>query len=367
MKIKNVYIEAPALDLPETQRFLRRIGLDPVVIQHHNELYEIIKQASDPYSAGKQSLLLTRNQGPFLRQCPGTREYICCGYNILNFATYCTMDCAYCILQSYFHPPVLQYFVNQDKLWKELDHALAQPRTLRVGTGEFTDSLIWEPWSDLTPKLIDRFANQTHSILELKTKTTAIDRLEGLRHHRKTIISWSLNTPRVIATQERATTSLHARLRAAAQCASWGYPVAFHFDPIVLYPGCEKEYEEVIQTLFEHVGADNIVWISMGTFRFMPALQTIVQKRFARSDIVYGEFVPGLDGKMRYFKPLRINIYQRMVAAIHKYAPYTTVYLCMEDEHVWLKSVGFAPDAKGGLPAMLDQSAIHHCGLVACT
>src|SRR5690606_32927262 len=141
---------------------------------------------------GKQSLLLTRNQGPFLRQCPGTREYICCGYNILNFATYCTMDCAYCILQSYFHPPVLQYFVNQYKLWKELDHALPQPRTLRVGTGEFTDSLILEPWSDLTPKLIDRFANQTHAILELKTKTTAIDRLEGLRHHRKTIISWSL-------------------------------------------------------------------------------------------------------------------------------------------------------------------------------
>jgi hypothetical protein len=28
----------------------------------------------------------------------------------------------------------------------------------RIGTGEFTDSLIWEPWTDLNPWLVERFA-----------------------------------------------------------------------------------------------------------------------------------------------------------------------------------------------------------------
>jgi spore photoproduct lyase len=363
MKIGHLYVESSVRDNPLVDRFARNLGLSATPIEDHNALYELLKMEQDPWLSGKKQILLTRNNGPFLRQCPGTRDYICCNYRILNIGSYCTMDCSYCILQSYFHPPVLQYFVNHDDLWTELDRVLTDSDGLRVGTGEFTDSLIWEPWSDLTPRLVDRFAQQHRSILELKTKTIAIEQLKNLDHQRKTIISWSLNTPRVIAAQERGTAALGARLRAAAQCLSWGYPLAFHFDPMVIYPGCEDDYYQVIQQLFSQVNAENIVWISMGTFRFMPALKAIIQKRFPQSNIIYGEFVPGLDGKMRYFKPLRIQLYKRMVEWIRARAKDVTIYLCMEDDQVWMQSFGFTPQSKGGLPAMLDQSARSHCGL----
>lgn len=363
MTITELYVEASVTDNPLVERFAEKLGLVPAVIADHNRLYETLKNQADPWAAGKQRLLLTRNQGPFLRKCPGTREYICCDYKILHIGTYCSMDCAYCILQGYFHPPVLTYFVNHDDLLQEIDQALAQPNTMRVGTGEFTDSLIWDAWSPLTPMLIRRFAGQKRSILELKTKTTAVQHLGGLAHERKTILAWSLNTPHVIATQERGTTSLKARLRAAAQCQAWGYPLAFHFDPIVLYPGCETDYQGVVKTLFDHVSADNIVWISMGTLRYMPALQPIIQQRFPGSTIVHGEFIPGLDGKMRYFKPLRINMYRLMTEWIRQFAPDVTLYLCMEDDQVWRQGVGFSPQSQGGLPAMLDRSARAHCGV----
>jgi hypothetical protein len=71
-------------------------------------------------SRGKQVLYLTRNKGGFLKPCPGTREYTCCDYQILHVASFCTMDCSYCILQSYFHPPLLQFFVNREDLDREL-------------------------------------------------------------------------------------------------------------------------------------------------------------------------------------------------------------------------------------------------------
>lgn len=363
MNISHLYIEASIAEHPVARQFVERMGIYPQIVSHENELYEKIKQADDPCLDGKQNLLLTRNQGPFLRRCPGTRDYKCCDYSILNFANYCTMDCAYCILQSYFHPPLLRFFVNHEDLWEELDQSFKMSVPLRVGTGEFTDSLIWESWSDVTGQLVDRFAHQRCSVLELKTKTTAVEQLKYLKHDHKTIVSWSLNTPLVIGQHEKGTASLKARLRAAAQCESWGYPLAFHFDPIVIYPGCEDEYDQVIQLLFEHISADNIVWISMGTFRFMAALQGIVQKRFPRSKLIHGEFIPGLDGKMRYFKPLRIKTYRRMVESIRTRAPDTTLYLCMEDEDVWLRSIGFDPESRGGLPAMLDRSAVKHCGL----
>jgi hypothetical protein len=83
-------------------------------------LYQWINSAADPVGRGKQVLYLTRNKGGFLKPCPGTREYTCCDYQILHVASFCTMDCSYCILQSYFHPPLLQFFVNREDLDGEL-------------------------------------------------------------------------------------------------------------------------------------------------------------------------------------------------------------------------------------------------------
>jgi len=363
MAITQLYVDRQVIDLPGTRDFIHNSGLQPDVIEDPSSLFQPLKSSEDPWAAAKHSILLTSNKGAFIKACPGTREYTCCDYQILPIGSYCTMDCSYCILQSYFHPPILQFFVNHDDLMKELDLLLEKPKLYRIGTGEFTDSLIWEPWSDLTPRLVSRFADQSRSVLELKTKTTNISRLEGIDHRCKTILSWSLNTPRIIASQERGTASLKARIRAAAQCQSWGYPLAFHFDPMVIYPGCEQEYQQVLEQLFEEIRPENIVWISMGTFRFMPALKAIIEQRFNDSDIVYGEFIPGLDGKMRYFKPLRIRLYRAMVQSLQAHSPKILAYLCMEDDQVWENSFGYVLESDAGLAAMLDRSARAHCGL----
>jgi spore photoproduct lyase len=273
------------------------------------------------------------------------------------------MDCTYCILQSYFHPPILQYFVNHSDLLAELDAVFTQKKIHRIGTGEFTDSLIWELWTDVSTQLVERFASQGHAILELKTKTTAVEKLQHLVHNRKTIVAWSLNTPYIINTQEQATASLFARLKAAARCESWGFPLAFHFDPLVKYDNCEEDYMQVIEDLFSNVDSDNIVWISLGTLRFMPSLKTVIQKRFPDSKIIYEEFITGPDGKMRYFKPLRIKLYRKIISRIRQLAPNVLVYLCMEDDEVWQQALGFTPDEFGGLPRMLDASAVKLCNL----
>lgn len=366
MAIERLYVDKELKDHPLTVDMAERLGLTPIAIDDRSRLFDPLKRQNNPWSRGKKELFLTRNRGAFIKACPGTREYLCCGYQILHIATYCTMDCSYCILQSYFHPPLLHYFLNQDDMFTELDKALQQNRIQRFGTGEFTDSLIWEPWSGLSNRLIKRFSDQTRAVLELKTKTTAISKFKNLQSNRKTILSWSLNTPQIIASQERGTASLGARLRAAAQAQAWGYPLAFHFDPMVIYPGCEDHYRMVLERLMSNVSPENIVWISMGTFRYIPALKSIIEKRFADSDIIHGEFVPGLDGKMRYFKPLRIRLYSLMVKWLRELAPNVTSYLCMEDEQIWELVYGFAPKSRGGLDRMLDESARTHCDLLVC-
>jgi spore photoproduct lyase len=363
MTLSKIYIDQSVADSKPVRIICKRLNLPYKTVVNAQEVFDIVAAASDPVKTGKEILFLTKNKGAFVKMCPGTRHYTCCDYGILNIGTYCDMDCSYCIMQTYFHPPVLQYFVNHDDLLDELEQLFNRRAICRIGTGEYTDSLIWEKWTDISTLLVKCFAKQDKAVLELKSKTTAIENLEGIPHHRKTILSWSLNTQRIISSEERSTATLSARLRAAARCESWGYPLAFHFDPMLIYPGCENDYHEVVRQLFSNVSSDNVVWISLGTFRFPLSLKKMIQRRFPQSKIIYGEFITGLDGKMRYFKPLRIALYRHMAAAIREYAPGVTLYFCMEDDEVWYKSLGFVPADRGGLARILDESAVYHCGL----
>ncbi|MCK7514505.1 MAG: hypothetical protein MZV70_67830 [Desulfobacterales bacterium] len=148
-------------------------------------------------------------------------------------------------------------------------------------------------------------------MLELKTKTTCIDTLAGsaapppddpvmVPEHRA-------GDPHRGARHGLARRAPAGGRRAAR---ARGYPLAFHFDPIVIDDGCEAEYRRTVERLFAAIDPEHIVWISLGALRFMPDLKAIVQRRFPHSKIVYGEFIAGLDGKMRYFKPLRMKVYR---------------------------------------------------------
>jgi spore photoproduct lyase len=368
MELSKIFVLDVIAQKPLVRLITEKYAHIPIVqVKDSQQVFEYVLSANDPIKEGKKVLFLTKNQGAFIRKCPGTKEYICCGYQIIHIGTFCTMDCSYCILQSYFHPPVLQLFVNTDDLFYDLNKIIENriPGLQRLGTGEYTDSLIWEKICDISQQLIHCFSHQDHAVLELKTKTTQINALLPYSHNRKTIMAWSLNTPEIIHKQECRTTTLNARLKAAAKCESYGFPLAFHFDPIVLYDGCEQAYESVIDAIFAHVSANNIVWISLGTLRFMPDLKGVIQKRFQHSSIVYNEFFPGMDDKLRYFKPLRLRVYHRLIDRVRKHAPDVFVYYCMEDAAIWQKTLGFNPDDLGGLPHLLDLQAEKICGIHA--
>ncbi len=66
---------------------------------------------------------------------------------------------------------------------------------------------------------------------------------------------------------------------------------------------------------------------------------------------------------MRYFKPVRIQIYKSIIEQIKKYAPQVTTYFCMEDRKVWEECLGYFPKEEGDLGRILDLTAKKHCNL----
>lgn len=94
----------------------------------------------------------------------------------------------------------------------------------------------------------------------------------------------------------------------------------------------------------------------MGCLRFPPELKPVIEKRFPKNRILYEEFVLGMDGKQRYFQPIRIEMYSRMLEWMRGYDSGLRIYLCMESRQVWKKV--FKDDRVGSsadLTAILER------------
>lgn len=303
-------------------------------------------------------LYVIRFKGRFLRSCPATRFYHCCGYTILHFGENCTVGCTYCILQAYLNRPCLRIFGNIDEMLSEVESVFLQHPTVlfRVGTGEFTDSLLLDPWTAYSSYFVPFFARFSNAVLELKTKTAFVDRLKGLSHGGHTIVSWSLNAPSIMRQEEKNAAPFELRLDCARKCLEWGYFLGFHFDPIFFFQGWEREYASTVESLFSTIPPDKIVYISLGAFRFMPELKSRILEKNPTWRFTSGEFILCPDGKKRYFVDVRVRLYSFLLEQIRSYAPDVCVYLCMESGSVWKPVFGYTPDEKGGLPKILDDA-----------
>ncbi len=293
----------------------------------------------------RDTLVLARHAGRFVKKCQGAGAEICCNTLIASYAWNCHLGCTYCVLQSYLNNEALVVCTNIDDLLAELRETLGSSpdRVLRIGTGELADSLALDPITHYSKRIVPLFASHTNGILELKTKSDEIANLEGLDHRGRTVVSWSMNSSRVCRAEERNAPTLEKRLAAALQCRQWGYRLGFHFDPMIYYEGWESDYREAVKAIFRAVDPRAVAWVSLGALRFTPHLRELIRRRFPQSGIPYGEFVPGHHGKLRYFRPIREEMYRKMRFWIREEAPEVFVYLCMESAVVWERSFGERP------------------------
>jgi DNA repair photolyase len=267
------------------------------------------------------------------------------------------MDCSYCVLQGYLNNPFLTLYTNWDDLLQEIEAFLSSDREslLRLGTGELSDSLALESIFPISQFLIPFFSEKNSGILELKTKSANVDSFLHLNHRMKTVISWSLNPPRMIEEEEMRTAPLEDRMHAAVRCQEKGFPLGFHFDPLIYYEGWERGYQETVFRLFKKVDSERVVWISLGGFRYPPKLKPIAEGRFPKTKVFLGELFPGSDGKFRYLKEIRVEMYRKMAGWLREVNPDLFIYLCMESKEVWEKVFGWAPENSRHLNRMFEN------------
>jgi spore photoproduct lyase len=345
--LDQIVFDARAAGSELARRIARRwTGPAPEVVEDIETFVETFSRQPDALTRGKRTLLVTPRKGPFLTLCQGMtdRHSACCGYATLNVIENCPMDCTYCILLGYLNNPLVVAHSNLEALHDEV--APARPGNgslLRVGTGELGDSLALDHLTGLSLDLVAAVESFPDVVLELKTKTVEIENLLSRPAPDNTIVGWSLNTESNAATEDIGAPSVAQRLEAARRCQVHGYRLAFHFDPLLAGEGWECDYGRIVDALFDAVNPRGVAYISLGALRFPPAMKRTIEARFTQTRIASGELVRGWDGKLRYFRPLRVRLYRRLLKAIRDRAPEVTVYLCMESQQVWRDVFGWSP------------------------
>ena len=357
---ETIFIDESVADHPLTREVLRQFPDTPV---HHQISYEeavelIRKSTGDVFGAGKRTLALMRFKGSFLKKCPGISPgMVCCNYYVVNLLKNCIYDCSYCFLQDFLqNNPLLVAHINVEDLLEELDQVFtAHPdRIFRVGTGELTDSLALDTVIPYSQHLIPFFNQRENAVLELKTKSVCVENLLNQDSPRNVIVSWSLNPQTIIDREEKGTPSLQQRLEAARQCGDKGYRIGIHLDPIIIFPGWEKAYHELIDNMFKVLSPSQIEWVSLGSFRYRGPLKQIIKERHEDTRLFIGEHVASKDGKYRYLRPLRNQAYENLRDTLKKYSADLNVYMCMETREIWEGVTGKMPRSDKKLDKFFD-------------
>jgi len=291
------------------------------------------KQKIQEYNNRLDTVFITKENYDFFKKCPCTKKSIGCGYHIFNLSFGCIYECTYCYLQEYANIPGLIFPSNIDNFFRAFD-SYKKPR-MRIGTGEFSDSLMLDQVTEYSLPLVDFFRKHENIIFEFKTKSKNIDNILKARHSGNIVISWSLNPQSIIDENEFFSTSLDERIASAKRCVQAGYKTGFHFDPVVHFNGWSKEYGKVINLLFDKINPNDIAWISVGTFRFKPEVKKIIEMRFPQNKILDEELLPDFDNKLRYPYKMRHDIYKDMLEMLSKRSKNIPIYLCMEDVSMW--------------------------------
>lgn len=329
-KPKNLCIEEAVLHTETAKRIMSQFPESTVeIINTYKEHLGKRHFDINDYNSRLKSLYLVRENYDFYKRCPCSNKSASCGYFVVNLGSGCPYECAYCVLQDYINSPGIVLPANIEDFFTAFKNF---KQNIRCGSGELTDSLAFDHITGYSPQIVEFFRQYPKSMFEFKTKSNNIDLLVSLPGARNIVVSWSMNPAKIVETVEYFTALLPQRLESAQKCADCGYRVAFHFDPIIYYPGWEVDYEKLINDIFDTVDGGNIAWISLGTLRMTPRLKKIIENRFPDNTMLDEEFLIGHDGKLRYPRDVRALIYKNMTSWIRRRCESVPLYLCMEEK-----------------------------------
>ncbi len=330
-KPNKLYIEERIKDHPFTEKILSK--LTPIPVEFVDDYRKIGEEKPFVQRAkeDKNSLALGEKKGEVLKNI-GRME---AGEYYIFHEMDCLYDCEYCYLQYYFQTKVPVIFVNRDEILTKIEGVLKTHVNPYFHVGEVCDALAFDDLTEFSLDIARLFSKYKNGSIEFRTKSTNIRNLLSIKDPPKGIIpSWTFSPERIAKSIEHKAPSFMERLMAAKMCQEAGYTIGVRLDPVIIYDGWEKDYREMVGEILLALDSMKIDYISIGTVKLHRLLIDAIKERFPESQILLSELVPSSDGKYRYLKFQRIDVYRRMISWIKDLNYKLEIELSMESKEV---------------------------------
>jgi len=344
-EVACIYLARGSIATPERKRFVERVcdlypeaRVEERLDTPHNRLG---LGGGDPvalHRAGKRTLVFGELETAlrFAQEegnaCP----------NYWHFSPYgfCPYGCRYCYLAGTpdvkFSPSV-KIYVNLPQMLLEIDRiARRQLRPTAFYLGKLQDSLALDPLTAYSTVLVPFFAEHPWARLTLLTKSAHVDRLLDLEHRGHSILSWSVNPPEVSAMFEENVPSVDERLEAMRRVAERGYPVRAIMMPIIPVDGWQSIYARFTEHLLQTVPIERL---TLGGICIYRSARDLMERKMGRRNVV-SEHIdaaspPAGDGRARYCRKLRHEVYSLVMESARRLRPDLEIALCLEEQALW--------------------------------
>jgi spore photoproduct lyase len=295
-------------------------------------------------------------KGRIFRLCPAASERaVCCNLKVLNIVDNCAMACSYCVLQNHYDEAVVAVPTNLKAKLAEVQ--LNPDKRYRIGTGEYSDSLLWGNKNGILQDLCDFARANANAIIELKTKSANVAWILENDIPANVCCSWSLNPQVIVANEEHKTASLERRLEAARAVADKGVKVGFHFHPMMWFEGCEEAYRDLIARVTAMFRPEEVLWVSLGCVTLLKGFAQDFRLKYRHSKLLQMETETTPDGKITYAFAVRERLYRNALEALAPWRGKVFQYLCMEHKPMWDAVMGFAYASMGEFDDAFNDSA----------
>ena len=252
---KRVFFEKGALEytLGEDlfERF-KKINIPIQIIGSHNRISGIPgKTPRESYFEAKRTLVVGVRRTMKFEKCKPSAHYQ------LPLSTSCSGKCEYCYLNTTLgNKPYVRVYVNTDEILSAAGQYIREraPEITLFEGAATSDPLPVERYTGSLKKAIEYFGASDLGRFRFVTKFTEVESLLYARHNGHTRFRFSINTPHVIRKYEHDIPQAADRIEAASKVAEAGYPLGFLIAPIILYPGWQEDYTELVHNLKKALG-----------------------------------------------------------------------------------------------------------------
>ena len=285
------------------------------------------------------STQILSNKKKILGKCPVASEKTrCCNLQTLDAVINCGFACTYCAIAPFYGSSAVSFHSDLDKQLNAID---IQPDKLyHIGTGQSSDSLMFGNKHGILDKLFSFAEKHPNVILELKTKASLPIYMQEKPIPRNVITTWTLNTPSIIAHEEKGTARLDERINGAFQITKKGNVTGFHFHPIVYYDGWQDDYSDLAEKVLNKIDPSKVAMVSLGTLTFIKPVLRQIRERKLHSSILRMP-MEETAGKYSYPQKLKLEMFSHLYNCFKPWHGRVFFYLCMEPASLWRPVFGY--------------------------